>query len=42
MPEWAGWVIVAVVCGIVEMLTPQFFIAWFGVGAIVAALFSAL
>jgi len=28
---------VAVVCGIIEMLTPEFFIAWFGIGAICAA-----
>lgn len=40
MPHWAGWIVVAVACGIVEMLTPQFFIAWFGAGAIVSALFA--
>lgn len=37
MPHWAGWITVAMICGIAEMLTPAFFIAWFGVGALVAA-----
>lgn len=41
MPQWAGWAAVAVVCGIAEMLTPSFFIGWFGVGAVVAAALSA-
>jgi membrane protein implicated in regulation of membrane protease activity len=40
VPDWAGWIVVAVVCGIAEILTPTFFIAWFGVGAIFAALLS--
>ena len=42
MPHWAGWVIVAMACGLAEMLTPTFFIAWFGVGALVAAVLSLL
>lgn len=37
MPNWVGWIVVAVVCFIAEMITPSFFIAWFGVGAVVAA-----
>ncbi len=40
MPHWAGWIVVAIVCGIAEMLTPTFFIAWFGVGALFAAVLS--
>lgn len=42
MPHWAGWILVAVACAIAEMLTPQFFIAWFGVGALAAALLAGL
>jgi len=42
VPHWAGWIVVAVACGIVEMLTPEFFIIWFGVGAVVAALIAAM
>ena len=41
MPHWAGWIIVAVICAIAEMLTPSFFMAWFGVGAVFAALLAA-
>ena len=37
MPHWAGWLTVAMVCGLVEMLTPTFFMVWFGVGALAAA-----
>ena len=40
MPIWAGWVVVAAICAIVEMATPTFFISWFGVGALVAAVLS--
>ncbi|MGE5579080.1 MAG: NfeD family protein [Bacillota bacterium] len=42
MPHWAGWILVAVACAIAEMLTPQFFIAWFGIGALFAALLAGL
>jgi len=42
MPHWAGWILVAVACAIAEMLTPQFFIGWFGVGALLAALLAGL
>ncbi|MGI6632470.1 MAG: NfeD family protein [Bacillota bacterium] len=40
--HWAGWVIVAVVCAVLEMATPSFFIGWFGVGALAGALMSLL
>ncbi len=42
MPNWAGWIVVAVICAIAEMLTPTFFIAWFAVGALAASLSSAV
>lgn len=42
MPHWALWIAVAVICGVIEMLTPQFFIAWFGIGALSAALLASL
>lgn len=42
MRHWALWIVIAVICGVIEMLTPQFFIAWFGVGALCAALLASL
>jgi membrane protein implicated in regulation of membrane protease activity len=40
--HWGGWVVVAVVCAVLEIVTPSFFIGWFGVGAIAGALMSVL
>ena len=40
--HWGGWVVVAVVCAVLEIVTPSFFIGWFGVGAIAGALTSIL
>lgn len=40
MRYWVGWMIVAVICAIAEMATPTFFISWFGVGALAAAILS--
>jgi membrane protein implicated in regulation of membrane protease activity len=42
LPVWGKWLIVAVGCGIAEIFTPNFFILWFGAGALVAAVISAL
>ncbi|MGI6666087.1 MAG: NfeD family protein [Bacillota bacterium] len=40
--HWGGWVVVAVVCAVLEIVTPSFFIGWFGVGAIAGAVLSIL
>ncbi|HHY45631.1 MAG TPA: NfeD family protein [Firmicutes bacterium] len=40
--HWGGWVAVAIVCAVLEIVTPSFFIGWFGVGAIAGALMSVL
>ena len=42
MDEWVAWLIVAVIFGVGEVLTAGFFLAPFAVGAVVAALISAL
>ena len=42
MDSWVIWIIAACVFGLGEMLTTSFFLAPFGVGALVAALVAAL
>ncbi len=39
---WLIWIVVAVIFGIIELATSTFFIAWFGIGAIVAAILSTM
>jgi membrane protein implicated in regulation of membrane protease activity len=40
--HWGGWVVVAVLCAVLEIVTPSFFIGWFGAGAIAGAVLSLL
>lgn len=40
MYQWAGWLVVAIVCAIAEIFTETFFIILFSVGALVAAALS--
>lgn len=42
MYQWAGWLVVAIVCAMAEIFTESFFIIWFSVGALVAAALSRL
>jgi len=37
---WMFWTILGVVCVIIEVVTPSFFILWFGIGAFISALMS--
>lgn len=40
MPEWSIWVVAAIIFAIIEIYTPTFFIIWFSVGSIAAAITS--
>ncbi len=40
MEAWTFWLILGVILMVAEIFTPTFFIFWFGVGAMVAALVS--
>lgn len=42
LATWIVWVVVGVVCLIIEIFTPSFFIMWFGIGAFAGAVVSFL
>lgn len=40
MEAWVFWLVLGVILMVAEILTPTFFIFWFGVGALAASLVS--
>jgi len=40
MPQWAFWIILAVIFGFVEIISPTFFFFWFAIGSLVTGILS--
>ncbi|MDK2946188.1 NfeD family protein [Geotoga petraea] len=40
MPQWAFWIILSVIFGFVEIISPTFFFFWFAIGALVSGVVS--
>lgn len=40
MPQWSFWIILAVIFGFIEIVSPTFFFFWFAIGALVTGILS--
>lgn len=40
MPQWAFWIILSIIFGFVEIISPTFFFFWFAIGALVSGVLS--